>query len=96
MMQHLRAQQGPFTDEECQAIVQRMWPYLDEVLTERDRDLVAQHLLECALCQSHFVFARSFLDAVRMAQGPAVDLIAVERRVLTALAAEGFEVPHSR
>lgn len=93
MTPSVRAPQGPFSDEECQAVVRRMWPYLDDVLSEGDRDLIAQHLFECALCQSHFVFARSFLDAVKMAQRPAADLQEVERRVLSALSAEGFEMP---
>lgn len=92
MMQR-QAVQRAFSPEECQAIVRRMWPYLDDVLTERDRDLVAQHLAECAQCQSHFVFARSFLDAVRMAQGPVADFPALQGRVLSALLAEGFEAP---
>ena len=82
-----------FSAEECQAIVRQMWPYLDDVLSTSDRDLVAQHVATCAKCQSHFVFARSFLDAVRMAQGPAADFPALQHKVVAALRAEGFEAP---
>lgn len=77
---------------ECEAVVRRLWPYLDGALAGDDRERVAQHLEFCAGCASHFDFARAFLDAVARAQAgaPQEELGELRSRVLDALAAEGF------
>jgi anti-sigma factor RsiW len=70
---------------ECEAIVRRLWPYVDDKLPEWDRERVTRHLEECADCLSHFDFARAFLDAVHAALPPAKDDDALRARVIAAL-----------
>lgn len=75
---------------ECEAVVRQLWPYLDGVVSESQRERILRHLEECADCTSHFEFARAFLDAVAAA-APRLDANEVLRtRVVHALAAEGF------
>lgn len=78
---------------ECEAVVRRLWPYIDGALADADRERVAHHLEFCAGCASHFDFARAFLDAVARAQAgaPAAEIEPLRARVLEALAAEGFK-----
>jgi hypothetical protein len=83
-----------FTVAECRGTVQRMWPYLDGALSERDKDLVADHVAACSLCHPHFVFARSFLHAVRLAHGVAPDYSTLQAKVHSALVAEGLDTAH--
>ena len=75
---------------DCDAVVARLWPYLDGALPESDRERVVQHLRDCTACQSHFDFAQAFLDAVHAARPAAAANDELRQRVLTALAAEGF------
>lgn len=78
---------------DCEAIVRRLWPHLDGVLPDAEREAVVRHLEECGGCRSHFEFARSFLDAVHHARGPDAangDLGDLRARVVAALAREGF------
>ena len=82
-----------FTMDECRVIVQQLWPYLDNALSERERELVAQHVAECSKCEPHFRFARSFLHAVHWAHGSSPDFTELRSRVVAALVAEGFEGP---
>jgi anti-sigma factor (TIGR02949 family) len=81
---------APFTREECESIVRRLWPYLDGKLPESDRDRVANHLSMCRNCSSHFDFAKAFLDAVHDAAPVGVDDESLRSRVVAALAANGF------
>lgn len=75
---------------ECEAVVRQLWPYLDGVISEPQRERILRHLERCTDCTSHFEFARAFLDAVAEA-APRLDQSDVLRgRVLHALAAEGF------
>lgn len=78
---------------ECEAVVRRLWPYLDGALADAERERVVQHLEFCAGCASHFDFARAFLDAVARAQAgaPEAELTELRARVVGALAAEGFK-----
>ncbi|HVX38530.1 MAG TPA: zf-HC2 domain-containing protein [Gemmatimonadaceae bacterium] len=78
---------------ECEAVVRRLWPYLDGALPETDQARVARHLEFCAGCASHFDFARAFLDAVARARAgaPQEEIGTLRARVLDALAAEGFK-----
>jgi anti-sigma factor (TIGR02949 family) len=74
---------------ECEAIVRRLWPYIDGKLPDSDRERVTQHLEQCANCLSHFDFARAFLDAVHASRPAAPDDDALRARVLAALSAQG-------
>ena len=75
---------------ECEAVVRCLWPFLDGILPESDRERVVAHLERCDDCTSHFEFARSFLEAVREARPADAEYAQLRMRVLGALAAEGF------
>lgn len=77
---------------ECEAIVRRLWPYIDDKLPDSDRERVTRHLEHCADCLSHFDFARAFLDAVHAARPAAPDDDALRARVLAALSDQGLSV----
>lgn len=49
---------------ECEAIVRRLWDYLDGRLTLDSRDQVEAHLAVCAACPPHFAFAGRLRDAL--------------------------------
>jgi anti-sigma factor (TIGR02949 family) len=75
---------------ECEAIVRRLWPYLDDKLPDADKERVTRHLQECDDCVSHFDYARAFLDAVHAARPAAEPDDALRARVLTALSDHGL------
>lgn len=78
------------TRSECDEIVARLWPHLDGALPDTERGRVVEHLAGCRGCKSHFDFAQAFLDAVHAARPDASADEALRRRVLAALANEGF------
>jgi anti-sigma factor RsiW len=75
---------------ECEAVVRQLWPYLDGVISEPQRERIVRHLEECTDCTSHCEFARAFLDAVAAAAPRLDENDALRQRVVHALAAEGF------
>lgn len=75
---------------ECEAVVRQLWPYLDGVISEPQRERILEHLEHCADCASHFDFGRAFLDAVAAAAPRLDQSEALRHRVVHALAAEGF------
>ncbi len=77
---------------ECEAIVRRLWPYVDDKLPDSDRERVTRHLEECADCLSHFDFARAFLDAVHAARPPVKEDEALRARVIAALNDQGVSM----
>ena len=77
---------------ECEAIVRRLWPYLDDRLPDSDKERVTLHLEECADCLSHFDYARAFLDAVHAAYPAADPDDGLRMRVLTALSDHGLAI----
>ena len=77
---------------ECEAIVRRLWPYVDDKLPDADRERVTRHLEECADCLSHFDFARVFLDAVHAASPPANEDEALRARIIAALKEQGLSI----
>ena len=77
---------------ECDAIVRRLWPFLDEKLLDSERERVARHLEECGDCLSHFDFARAFLDAVHVARPEMKHDEALRARVLAALTDQGLKI----
>jgi predicted anti-sigma-YlaC factor YlaD len=76
----------------CEAVVRQLWPYLDGAVDESARGVIIAHLEECAMCQSHFEFARAFLDAVAHTQPNVAPNARLRVRVLAALGAEGFSL----
>lgn len=77
---------------ECEAIVRRLWPFLDENLLDSDREEVTHHLEKCGDCLSHFDFAKAFLDAVHAARPELEHDDALRARVLGALADQGLKI----
>jgi anti-sigma factor (TIGR02949 family) len=77
---------------ECEAIVRRLWPYVDDKLPDSDRERVTRHLVECADCLSHFDFAKAFLDAVHAARPPAKEDELLRARVIAALNDQGLSI----
>jgi len=77
---------------ECEAIVRRLWPFVDGMLPDSDRDKVTRHLEQCADCLSHFDFARAFLDAVHAARPAGEHDEALRARVLAALTDQGLKI----
>ena len=75
---------------DCEFVVMRLWPYLDGVLSEEERELIVQHIEVCRDCHSHYDFADAFLDALAAARPQLKVDGALLTRVLTALRAEGF------
>ena len=74
---------------QCEAVVRRLWPYVDDKLPDSDRERVTRHLEECDGCRSHFDFAASFLEAVHRARPEKREDDALRARVLAALSDEG-------
>jgi anti-sigma factor (TIGR02949 family) len=77
---------------ECEAIVRRLWPYVDGKLSDSDRERVTRHLEECSDCVSHFDFAKAFLDAVHAARAPLCEDEALRTRVIAALNDRGRSI----
>lgn len=77
---------------ECEEIVRRLWPFVDDKLPDSERERVTRHLEECAACLSHFDFARAFLDAIHAARPEVKDDEALRARVLAALSNQGLNV----
>jgi anti-sigma factor RsiW len=89
----MSAVDGRPRDIDCVTAVRRLWDHLDHALDVPAADEVERHLRTCAACSSHYAFARRMLDAIAEAAPVppgAPELDATRRRVLEALAAEGF------
>jgi anti-sigma factor (TIGR02949 family) len=76
---------------ECEAVVRRLWPYLDGTVPEHAREQVVRHLAQCAGCRSHFDYAEAFLQAVAATRAPE-NLNVLRGRVLAALVEQGFRL----
>jgi anti-sigma factor (TIGR02949 family) len=77
---------------ECEAIVRRLWPFLDVKLLDSEREEVTRHLEQCSDCLSHFDFAKAFLDAVHAARPEIEDDDALRARVIAALTDQGLNI----
>jgi anti-sigma factor RsiW len=85
----------PHDPPDCEAIVRRLWDYVDGRLAIPDRAEVEAHLVACASCPPHFAFARRLRAAIA-ASAPAVtddDEVRLRARLRRALerAAPGAE-----
>ncbi len=78
---------------ECEAIVRRLWPFLDGALPENEKARIIAHLERCTNCSSHFAFAQAFLEAVREAKPPTDEYAALRLRVMGALSAASLSGP---
>ena len=77
---------------ECEAIVRRLWPFLDDRLLDSEREQVTAHLEQCGDCLSHFDCARAFLEAVHAARPEVEHDEALRARVLAALTDQGLKI----
>jgi anti-sigma factor RsiW len=75
---------------DCEAVVRRLWAYLDGALDDAEQRAVEAHLAECVHCPPHFAFERAFLHAIAATRVEPGDRSALRARVLDALATEGF------
>ena len=75
---------------DCEAVVRRLWAYLDGALGDAELRAVDAHLAECVHCPPHFAFERAFLRAVAAARVEHGEPARLRARVLDALAADGF------
>jgi anti-sigma factor RsiW len=78
---------------DCESVVRRLWPFLDDALPDTERSVVAEHLATCTGCRSHFDFAAAFLSAVSASGAPIADVEALRARVVAALENDGFALP---
>ena len=78
------------TTLDCEAVVRRLWAYLDGALDDAELRAVDAHLAACVHCPPHFAFERAFLSAIAAARVDHDDREALRARVIDALAAEGF------
>jgi anti-sigma factor RsiW len=74
------------TRSACAEIVGRLWPHLDGVLPDSERERVISHLEWCAGCRSHYDFASAFLRAVHGATADEAEFAALSERVGRAVA----------
>lgn len=75
---------------QCEAVMRQLWPFLDGMISESQREHILDHFAQCSDCESHFDFARAFLEAVEQAK-PYLDVDeGLSDKVMAALAAEGF------
>ncbi|MBI3522476.1 MAG: mycothiol system anti-sigma-R factor [Chloroflexi bacterium] len=50
---------------DCDKCLERLYPYLDRELDERELAEVKRHLDDCPPCEGSYVFERRFLDLIR-------------------------------
>ena len=75
---------------ECEAVVRQLWPFVDRMVSETQREFILDHLEQCEPCKSHFDFAKAFLEAVHEAK-PHFDVDeGLNERVIAALAGAGY------
>ena len=55
---------------DCEAVVRRLWAYLDGELSPETMEAVREHLATCAACFPHAEFHRAFLAQLSRAPRP--------------------------
>ena len=75
---------------ECEAVLRQLWPFLDGMISETQREAILVHFEQCADCETHFDFAKAFLAAVADSK-PYLDADeGLNEKVMAALAGAGF------
>jgi len=75
---------------ECLEVLQHVWDYLDDQLTDETTERLRAHIVECRQCFEYKTFQENFLDAVgtlRLRPGASP---ALREKVLGTLRHEGF------
>lgn len=75
---------------ECEAVVRQLWPFVDGVVSETEREFIIDHLERCSDCDDHFDFARAFLSAVAEAKPYFEVEEGLSEKVMAVLGEEGF------
>ncbi len=70
---------------DCGDCLERLYPYLDRELSEKELEEVCQHIRECGPCDESFVFERRFLDLVRESCTQDVAPAALRERIVLRL-----------
>ena len=70
---------------DCDAVLRKLWDYLDRELTEDRMHEIEMHLEQCEKCRPQADFRRAFRSAVTGARDAAGDTAALTERVRRAL-----------
>ncbi len=72
----------------CQSILPLLPEYLDEVLTDRDRQRVEQHLKDCAACRAELAIQREWLKTRSLFLPETTAPTGLNERIMAAVLAE--------
>jgi len=75
---------------ECEAVLRQLWPFVDGMVSETQREFILEHFVQCADCESHFDFAKAFLEAIAESKPYFEVDEGLNEKVMAALAGEGF------
>jgi len=75
---------------DCDAVMRRLWDYLDHELTPEAEGAVREHLAVCRRCHPQHDFEAAFLRALSAARRTHTQPTRIKARVLEALIGEGF------
>lgn len=75
---------------ECQAVVLRLWDYLDNQLDSETAAGLRIHIAVCPQCYEYFLFQESYLHAVSSLRRPRSAPWRVKARILASLANAGL------
>jgi putative zinc finger protein len=78
---------------QCEAVLRQLWPFLDGMVSETEREAILVHFEQCADCESHFDFAKAFLEAIAEAKPYLEVEEEMTERVMAALGEAGFGTP---
>ncbi len=73
---------------DCEAVLRKLWDFLDHELTPDRLQAVEAHMQECQHCMPHLVFRDVFRRAVVEARDEVGDTTALAERVRRALRAQ--------
>lgn len=75
---------------DCDAVMRRLWDYLDDELTPEREQQVSAHLALCRRCYPQLEFERAFLAKLAATRNSLLRGSQVRARVLAALRTAGF------
>ncbi len=75
---------------DCQAVMRRLWDYLDGELSTENVVAIEAHLEMCGRCYPQYEFERDFLDQVGRLRREHSDLGRLRTRLLETLRSHGF------
>jgi anti-sigma factor (TIGR02949 family) len=81
------------TEMQCADAMRQLWDYLDGELAREQAVLLAAHLAVCQRCHPQIAFEQAFLAVLAAARRDHHDPVALRRRIVAALQAEGLQPP---